>query len=61
MTEIEFLVEEAIKGGYIARAIGFSIFTEAGTMEELKINIQEAIDCHFDTSNTPNFRLKYNN
>lgn len=60
MTEIEFLVEEAIEGGYIARAISASIFTEAETIDELKLNIQEAIDCHFDTSNTPNFRLKYN-
>ena len=28
MTEIDFIVEEAPKGGYIARALGESIFTE---------------------------------
>ncbi len=27
--EIIFLVEEAEEGGYIARALGYSIFTEA--------------------------------
>lgn len=29
MSEIIFLVEEAPEGGYIARVLGFSIFTEA--------------------------------
>jgi len=48
MNEVFFLVEEAIEGGYIARAIGESIFTEAETMDELKINIREAVHCHFD-------------
>ena len=48
MTEIIFLIEEALEGGYTARAIGESIFTEAETMEKLRINIKEAVDCHFD-------------
>jgi hypothetical protein len=48
MNEVFFLVEEALEGGYIARAIGESIFTEAETMDELKINIREAVHCHFD-------------
>jgi hypothetical protein len=29
--EIIFLVEEAPEGGYTARALGYSIFTEADT------------------------------
>lgn len=48
MKEIVFLVEEAEEGGYTARALGESIFTEGKTMQELRDNIQEALDCHFD-------------
>ncbi len=35
MSEIIFTVEEAPEGGYTARALGFSIFTEADTLPEL--------------------------
>jgi hypothetical protein len=48
-----FLVEEALEGGYTAKAIGESIFTEAGTINELKINIREAVHCHFDDDKLP--------
>ena len=34
--EVLFLVEDAVEGGYIARALGHSIFTEADSWEELK-------------------------
>ena len=47
MNEIIFLVEDAIEGGYTARALGESIFTEGGDLEELRANIREAVDCHF--------------
>ena len=53
MNEVFFLVEEALEGGYIAKAIGESIFTEAETMEELKTNIREAVHCHFDDDKLP--------
>ena len=53
-----FFVEEALKGGYIAKAIGESIFTEAETMDELKINIREAVHCHFDTPSQSNTQHK---
>jgi len=46
--EIIFMVEEDPEGGYTARALGYSIFTEAETLEELKENIKDAIKCHFD-------------
>ncbi len=48
MKEIIFLVNEAEEGGYIARALDHSIFTEGETMDEIEVNIKEAIDCHFD-------------
>jgi predicted RNase H-like HicB family nuclease len=47
-TELIFLIEEAMEGGYTARALGESIFTEGDTLEELKNNIREATSCHFD-------------
>jgi hypothetical protein len=53
MNEIFFLVEEALEGGYTAKAIGESIFTEANTMDELKVNIREAVHCHFDDDKLP--------
>ena len=53
MNEIFFLVEEALEGGYTAKAIGESIFTEADTMVELKVNIREAVHCHFDDEKLP--------
>ncbi|EHQ29977.1 type II toxin-antitoxin system HicB family antitoxin [Mucilaginibacter paludis] len=48
MNELFFLVEEAIEGGYTARALGEGIFTEGDTMDELKANIREAVHCHYD-------------
>ena len=51
--EITFLVEEAIEGGYQAKALGYSIFTEANTFEELKTMVQDAVSCHFEPSEKP--------
>ena len=48
MNEIFFLVEEAIEGGYNARAIDESIFKEGGTLDELRTKIHDAVHCHFD-------------
>ncbi|QLQ06118.1 MAG: 2-oxoisovalerate dehydrogenase [Anaerolineae bacterium] len=48
MQEIIFLVEEAPEGGYVARALGYSIYTEGDTWEELKAAVQDAVACHWD-------------
>jgi len=53
MSEIVFIVEQAPEGGYIARALGESIFTEADTEAALKVAIQDAVHCHFDEGNSP--------
>jgi len=53
MNEIFFLVEEAIEGGYNARAIGESIYTEGNDLDDLKTNIRDAVQCHFDEGHTP--------
>ena len=53
MSEIVFLVQEAEEGGFTAKALGYSIFTEADTWAELKIEIQDALACHFEDKEKP--------
>ena len=53
MAEILFLVEEAPEGGFTARALGHSIFTQAETLHELRSNVRAAIECHFQDGATP--------
>lgn len=48
MEEIIFLVEESAEGGYTAKGLGVSIFSEGETIEDLQKNIKDAILCHFD-------------
>jgi len=59
MNEIIFIVEEAPEGGFQAKALSESIFTEAETIEELKQNIREAILCHFVEKIPQIVRLHY--
>lgn len=53
MNEVIFLIENAIEGGYTARALGESIFTEADDVENLRENIREAVNCHFEAEEKP--------
>ncbi len=53
MNEIIFLVEEAVEGGYNARALGISIFTQADTVEELRLNIREAVEVFYGDGVAP--------
>jgi predicted RNase H-like HicB family nuclease len=60
MNEIIFLIADAPEGGYSARAVGTSIFTEAETLAELRTNIREAVDCHFEEGCKPGIvRLQF--
>jgi hypothetical protein len=52
-SEIIFSVQESPEGGYEARALGFSIFTQADSLEELKIMTRDAVSCHFDAAHKP--------
>jgi hypothetical protein len=52
-SEIIFSVREAPEGGYEARALGHSIFTQAESMEELKTMIRDAVACHFNDGEKP--------
>lgn len=51
--ELIFLVEEAPEGGYLAQALGYSIYTEADTWQGLREAVQDAVQCHFDELNRP--------
>ncbi len=48
MQEIVFVVEEAPEGGFTARAVGVSIFTEADSVDQLEAMVRDAVRCHFD-------------
>jgi hypothetical protein len=52
MTEVVFLVEEALEGGYTTRALGADVFTEADTLEQLRAEVRDAVRCHFEARPT---------
>ncbi len=51
--ELIFLVEDASEGGYIARAVGASIFTEGDDLQSLREQVRDAVRCHFDEQERP--------
>lgn len=51
--EIIFLVEESAEGGYEARALGHSIYTEGESLAELKAAIRDAVKCNFEEPEIP--------
>jgi hypothetical protein len=53
VSELIFQVEESPEGGYTARALGASIFTEADDLEDLHAQVRDAVRCHFDEGETP--------
>jgi len=52
-TEIIFIVEESVEGGFEAKALSHSIYTEADTLEEIRSMIKDAVQCHFDEKDRP--------
>ena len=48
--ELIFEVRDAEEGGFFARALGHSIFTQAETWEELRANVLEVSTLHFEDS-----------
>jgi len=61
MSEIVFVVEEDLDGGYTARALGEAIFTQADDMQSLRETVRDAVRCHFpDATKRPRMiRLHY--
>jgi predicted RNase H-like HicB family nuclease len=50
--------EDKVDGGYSASAVGFGIHTQAETLEDLRKNILDAVDCYFDR-NSPEYLIQY--
>jgi hypothetical protein len=57
MEEIIFMVEESPEGGYIAKGLGVSIYTQASTIPALKEAVIDAVRCHFDDDKRRIIRL----
>ena len=53
VAEVIFIIEEAPEGGFTARALGESIFTEADDIAALHGKIRDAVHCHFDEGRVP--------
>jgi hypothetical protein len=53
LPEVIFLIEEAPEGGFTARALGESIFTEADDLADLHAKVRDAVRCHFDEGKVP--------
>ena len=54
MSEIHFVVEEAAEEGYVARAVGVDIVTDADDVPGLHAQVRDAVRCHFDVAQLPN-------
>lgn len=52
-SEIIFEVIDSPEGGYEARALSASIFTEAETLPELEASVRDAVRCHFEEDQAP--------
>ena len=52
-TEILFLVPDSPEGGYEARALGHSIYTEADTLAALRDGVRDAVGVHFEAADRP--------
>lgn len=47
--EITFeITEDEVDGGYSASALGYGIYTQGDSLEEIRRNVREAFDCYFD-------------
>ena len=52
-TEILFLVSDSPEGGFEARALGHSVYTEADTLDDLRAMVRDAVAVHFDEAERP--------
>ncbi len=52
-SEIIFSIQESPEGGFEARALGHSIFSQADSLDELKSMLRDAVACHFADGDRP--------
>ncbi|MFT4022243.1 MAG: hypothetical protein QM664_00505 [Flavihumibacter sp.] len=57
MEELVFMVEESPEGGYIAKGLGVSIYTQGDTLDGLKASVVDAVRCHYDDGKRRIIRL----
>ena len=58
MNELVFEITQEADGGFVAEALGESIFTEADTWDELRTNVREAVAAfYFDRPAPSRVRL----
>ena len=53
VTEIIFQAMEDPEGGYEAHALGYLIYTESESLEELHTLVRDAVECHFEPEARP--------
>ena len=59
MKEIVFEVAQEADGGFVAEALGESIFTQGDTWDELRANVREAVQAfYFDSTPPAPIRLR---
>ncbi len=58
MNELIFIIEESLDGGYEAKAVGTSIFTQGDDISDLKNKILDAVNCHFDKNEISRLLIK---
>jgi len=52
-SEIIFTVVQSAEGGYEAKALGYAVYTQAESLEELREMVRDAVRCHFDETSRP--------
>jgi hypothetical protein len=58
MSELVFEVNQESDGGFTAEALSESIFTQSDTWDELRANVQEAVEAfYFDRPKPASIRL----
>jgi predicted RNase H-like HicB family nuclease len=55
MKEVTFFVKESEEGGFTAKCLEYAIFTEGESVDDLRRNIREAIECYFGDEIKPKF------
>jgi hypothetical protein len=53
MSELVFEVTQDADGGFVAEALGESIFTEADSWDELRANVREAVQAFYFDGQAP--------
>ena len=53
INEIIFVITESVDGGYEAKAVGYSIYTQCDNYSELAETLRDAVMCHFEEGERP--------